>query len=169
MTTKDDVITAIETSETRVNGLAPALLANAEARLPDDSEWNVRQALSHVAARANPVPLAIGIARRVQAAQGQGSAADRRGSTRPADINQAQIEERLNLGVAELLAEIHSGHQAALAGVREMPQDLFDQRVPRFTGEGDQSLGELILRAGSGHENEHLDQIEQAIANAAVK
>jgi DinB superfamily len=168
MTTKEEVITAIEASETRVNGLAPALLAHAEARLPDDSEWNVRQALSHVAARANAVPLAFGVARRVQAAQAQG-ASDWRGSTRPADINQAQIEERLNLSVAELLTELHAGHQAALAAVREMPQDLFDQRVPRFTGEGDMSLGELIQRAGSGHENEHLDQIERAIANIIVK
>jgi hypothetical protein len=35
--------------------------------------------------------------------------------------------------------------------------------LPAFTGVGDMSFAELLLRAGPGHENNHLDQIEKAI------
>ena len=60
MTTKHEVITAIETAEARVKALAPALLEQGETRLPD-SDWDVREALCRMAARANLVPLSIGI------------------------------------------------------------------------------------------------------------
>lgn len=166
MTTKEEVIDAIEATEARVKGLAPALLAHGQARLPD-SEWDVRQALCHVAARANAVPLSTGLVQRVLAARAQGQPPDLRGSARAGAINQAQLDERRDHGVADLLTEISAGHQAAIAAVRGMPQDQFEQRVPRFTGEGEMSLGDLILRAGSGHENDHLDHIERAIAGAA--
>jgi hypothetical protein len=164
MTTKEEVIAAIEASDARVKGLAPALLAHGTARLPE-SEWDVRQALCHVAARANAVPLSLSVMQRVLAARAQGQPADLRGgSARAGDINQAQLDERQGRGVADLLAEIDIGHQAAIAAVRAMPPEQFEQRFPRFTGEGEMSLGELILRAGSGHEKDHLDHIERAIA-----
>ncbi len=161
MTTKEEVIAAIEASEARVQALAPALLAHGPARLPE-SEWDVRQALCHVAARANAVPLSTGIAQRALAARAQGQPFDMRGG-RVGDINQAQLDERQRQSVADLLAEIHRGHQAAIAAVRALPPDQFDQSFPSFTGTGEMTLGDLILRAGSGHENSHLDHIERAL------
>ena len=80
---------------------------------------------------------------------------------------QAQLEERMDRSVEEVLAEIQAGHQAGIATVREMPQEQFDQRFPRVSGDGETSLGETILRAGAGHEKEHLDQIENALGGAA--
>ncbi len=162
MTTKDEVIAAIEASETRVERMAPALLAHASARLPD-SEWDVRQALCHVAARANAVPLATNLAQRALAAKAQGQPLDLRSMRRGVDMNQAQIDERQGRGVADLVAEIHSGHQAAIAAVRELAAEAFEQRFPRIMGEGEMSVGEMILMAGSGHENAHLDHIERAL------
>ena len=167
MTTKDEVITAIEASEKRVDGLAPALLAAGEAKLPE-SEWDVRQALCHVAARANAVPLAQMVAQRALAAKAQGQPLDlRSGAARVGDINQGQLDERQGRSVAELLAEIHAGHQAAVAAVRAMPQGEFDQSFPRIGGEGEMSVSDMILRAGSGHENDHLNHIERALAAPA--
>ena len=166
MTTKDEVISAIEAADARMKALAPALLAHGPDRLPD-SEWDVRQALCHVAARANPVPLSLTIMQRMLVASAQGQKPDfRGGAVRGAEINQAQLDERMDRSVAEVLAEIETGHQTALATVREMPQDEFDQRFPRVTGDGETSLGEMILRAGAGHEKEHLDQIVNALGGA---
>ncbi len=155
----------MEASDARVQALAPALLAQGQARLPE-SEWDVRQALCHVAARANAVPLSTTLAQRALAARAQGQPLNLRGA-RPGELNQAQLDARQEHSVADLLAEIQAGHQAALAAVRALPQDQFDQRFPSFTGEGDLSLGDLILRAGSGHENAHLDHIERALAGVA--
>jgi len=166
MTTKEEVITALEASETRVDRLAPVLLAHPDAKLID-SEWTVWQALCHVAARANALPLAARLAERIRAAQAEGQPINWRGSNRGVDINQGQIDERQGHAVPDLLSEIHAGHQAALAGVRELSVEAWDQRFPRFTGEGEMTMGELILLSGSGHENSHLDQIEKAIETAA--
>jgi Mycothiol maleylpyruvate isomerase N-terminal domain len=168
VTTKDEVIAAIEASDARVKALAPALLANGQAKLPE-SEWDVRQALCHVAARANAVPLSSTIAQRALAARAQGQPLDlRAGASRATDINQAQLDERQDRSVADLLAEIHAGHQAAIMAVGEMPPDQFDQTFPRFTGDGEMSLGDLLLRAGSGHETDHLNHIERALAAPAA-
>jgi len=168
MTTKEEVIAAIEASDARVDGLAAALLANGQAKLPE-SEWDVRQALCHVAARANAVPLSSMIAQRALAAKAKGQPLDlRAGANRALDINQAQLEERQGRSVADLLAEIHAGHQAAVAAVRALPPDQFDQSFPRLTGEGEMTLGDLILRAGTGHENDHLNHIERALAAPAA-
>jgi hypothetical protein len=166
MTTKEEVIAALETSEARVDRLAPDLLAHPDAKLVD-SEWTVWQALCHVAARSNALPLATRLAERIRAAQAEGQPINWRGSNRGVDINQAQIDERQGRGVPELLSEIHAGHQAAMAAVRGLSQESFDERFPRFTGEGEMSMGELLMLSGSGHENGHLDQIEQAIEAAA--
>jgi hypothetical protein len=163
MTTRADVITAIEAVEARVQRLAPGMLAHADVPLLD-GEWNVREALCHLAGRANSVLLATAIAERVRAAQSQGQPPSDRGSGRSADINQAQINDRQGRSVPDLLQEIHEGHLAAIQAVGELDQQLFEQRVPRFTAEGDMSLGELILRAGPGHDNEHLDQVERVAA-----
>src|SRR5579859_1657250 len=165
-TTKEDVITALETSEARVDRMAPSLLAHPEVKLID-SEWNVRQALCHVAARANALPLATRLAQAALAAKAAGQPLNLGGAGRQTDINQAQLDERQGRGVADLLSEIHAGHQAAISGVRELSPETFDQRFPRFRGEGEMTVGELILAAGSGHENSHLYLIEQAIAQAA--
>ena len=165
MTTKEEVIAAIEASDARVQALAPTLLAHGQARLPD-SDWDVRQALCHVAARANAVSLSTGLAQRMLAARAKGQPLDLR-AARAGDINQAQLDERQDRSVADLLAEIQAGHQAALEAVRALPPDQFDLSFPRFTGEGEMTVGEMILRAGSGHENDHLNHIERAVHDAA--
>jgi len=163
MTTKEEVISAIEAADARIKNLAPALLAHGPDPLPD-SEWDVREALCHVAARANPVPLSLSIMQRMLVATAQTQPFDpRAAANRGAAINQTQLDERMDRSVEEVLAEIQTGHQTALATVREMPQDQFDQSFPRVTGDGETSLGEMILRAGAGHEKEHLDQIERAL------
>src|SRR5260221_5188604 len=103
MTTKEEVIAAIAASDARVKGLAQALLAHGTARLPE-SEWDVRQALCHVAARANAVPLSLSVMQRVLAARAQGQAPDLRGGSAPAaDINHAQPYERPEPGSPDLL------------------------------------------------------------------
>ena len=166
MTTKDEVISAIETADARVKALTPALREHGADRLPD-SEWDVREALCHVAARANAVPLSLSIMERMLTATGQPQPLDpRAAASRSAAINQAQLDERMDRSLEEVLSEIETGHQAAIATVRAMPQDEFDQRFQRVTGDGDTSLGEMILRAGAGHEKEHLDQIERALGGA---
>ncbi len=161
MTTRHDVIKGIEEVDTRVHGMAPRLLTHGDAKLPE-GEWTVRQALCHLAARSNCVPLAVSASRRAHArAQGVPSAAGGAGGIN--EVNQRQLEERQDRTVAELLDEIHAGHQDAVKAVRGIDEPTLGERMVYYSGGGEMSFAELLLRAGPGHENNHLDQIEKAI------
>ncbi len=155
MTTKAEILAAIEAVEARVERLTPAILAHVEARLPE-GEWRVREALCHLAARSNSVPIAQAAAERVRANQGWGS-------YNIDEENAGQIADRQRRTTQDLLAEIHQGHRAETAAVAAFDDETLNQRMPKFIRTGDMSMADLLLAAGPGHDNMHLDQIEKAV------
>lgn len=151
--TRDELIEAIESAERRVVALRPALEAAAERPLPAGS-WRVRDALSHLAARANPIPRVL---QRIEESE-SGAVAPRPPID---DINAEQVEERVGLTVSELLDEIQSGHRATLAGI---PGDeVLVKMLPAFGG-GEITVAEMIARVGVGHEANHLNEIEPVVS-----
>ncbi len=163
MITRKDVIAAIQAVEARIGQLTPEILAHADAGLPE-GEWRVREALCHLAARSNSVPQVKGVVERARAFEGQREAGFWRSSTSSIDeVNQKQIEDRRRLNPQELLDEIHEGHRAETAAVAAFAQQTLDMRIPKVTGQGDMSVADLLMAAGPGHDNMHLDQIEKAI------
>jgi hypothetical protein len=162
MTKKADIVTGIEAVDARINQLTARFLTNGAARLTE-GKWQVRQVLCHLAARANSLPVANAAVERIRAAKLQGQAAPARGAFDIDDINQQQIDSRQDRSIQEIVDEIHSGHQAALQAVRDLDEQALEERLPAFTGGGDMSFADLVLRAGPGHENHHLDQIEKAM------
>jgi hypothetical protein len=164
MTTKADVIAAIVAVEARVERLAPDILAHADARLPE-GEWRVREALCHLAARSNSVPMARAAVERARTAQAQGGPALRQGSFDIDEVNRQQIADRQGRSPRDLLDEIHQGHQAEIAAMTAFDPEMLDLRIPSFTGQGDMSVADLLLLAGPGHDNAHLDQIEGVLAH----
>ena len=162
MTTRADVIAAIETVQRRVEQMAPGMLAHVDARLPE-GEWQVRDALCHLAARSNSVPVAVMAMERFRAAQAQAGPDSPRRSYNIDEVNAGQIDSRQDRSPQELLEEIRAGHQAESAAVGAFDQEMLDTRMPAFTGQGDMSFCDLLLAAGPGHDNAHLDQIQRAI------
>ncbi len=162
MTTRMDVIKEIEAVDARVDRLAPQLLTQSDTKLLDGA-WQVRQLLCHLAARANGIPIAAAAAQRARAAKAPGQSASAWRAIDIDEINQRQIDDRRHLNIQEILDEIHAGHQAALKAIRELDEPSLEERLPAFTGVGDMSFADLAMRAGPGHENHHLDQIEKAI------
>ena len=162
MTTKVDVMKSIEAVDIRVNQMTPRLLTNGAAKLPEGA-WQVRQVLCHLAARANSMPIATMAAQRMRAAKDQGQSAPARSAIDIDEMNQQQIDDRQNSSIQEIVDEIHTGHQAALQAIREFDEQTLEERLPALSGGGDMSFADLVLRAGPGHENHHLDQIEKAM------
>jgi hypothetical protein len=162
MTTRAEVIGAIEAVEARVERMAPAILAHADARLPV-GEWCVRDALCHLAARSNSVPMVVAAAEELLAAKTQGGSERLRRTYNIDEVNRQQIDSRQDRTPRELLGEIGEGHRAEIAAVSALDQEWLDQRIPSFTGQGDMSIVDLVLAAGPGHDTAHLDQIERAI------
>jgi hypothetical protein len=158
--TRDEVIAAVREVDARLSSMEASIEANAEAPLLS-GEWRVRDALSHLAARSNPVP---NVLRRLALAATPG------GSTAPRvnvdDINAAQVDERTSKSITEILAEMHAGHQATIDTLPA--DDVLAQTLPAVQG-GDVEVAEIIARSGARHENNHLNDVEAAIAAAVAQ
>lgn len=157
MATRDEIVAAIRAVDVRLDGLKPRILAQGDAALKEGA-WRVREALSHLAARANGVDR---VAQRVRDTQaGKAPAAPRTID----EINAGQVAERSSKSVADLLDEIVRGHAAAIAAVGALEQDILDAMLPLGFRPGEATASDLMLRGGPGHDNSHVDQIEAALS-----
>ncbi len=136
----------------RMRELREELIAGGEKPLPA-GEWRVRDALSHLAARSNPVALAY---QRI-AEQGQER------TLTVDEVNHGQVQERTDLSVAELVDEIVAGSEAALAQLDELSDNFLEQTVKVSFGPGELAAGAIILFGGPRHFREHLGDIEAAL------
>lgn len=157
--TKDDFIEAVRQVDERIASLRDQILANPEKPLLE-GEWRVRDALSHLAARANGVGRVLA---RVQAQDNPGS-----GSQPPAplnidEINAGQVEERRDRSVEDLLDEIQSGHAAAIEAIQQVDDATLGRSIPMGFRPGEAQVAEMMVMGGPGHDNNHLDQIEAAL------
>ncbi|MBM3140419.1 MAG: hypothetical protein FJZ92_09505 [Chloroflexi bacterium] len=158
MTTQEEIAAAVRAVDERIERLRPRLLARPEQALSEGT-WRVRDALSHLAARAN------GVDRVVQRARAATTSAPAPTAPRSIDeINAGQVEERRDLSVSQLLDEIAAGHAAAIEAVGRVDDATLAQRIPLGFRPGDAAVAELILRGGPGHDQSHLDQVEAALA-----
>jgi hypothetical protein len=160
MTTKQALIAAIQAADERVRGLAPLIREQPDAPLLH-GEWRVRDALSHVASRADVVMVFEGFTR--LAATGNASAS----AIFDIDaINRGQIQERQERDTEALLQEIAAGHAAALASVAAMDEAALAREIPMPVSSEATTTGNLLLLAGPTHEEMHLDEIARALGVA---
>ena len=155
MTTRDDVIAAIQGVDTRLNGLLPRILAAGDRHLLDGT-WVVRDALSHLAARANGVDR---VAQRVRAAQAGTPMAP---VATIDEINAGQVQERVGVSVEALPDEIRAGHAAAIEAIRRLDDGTLAHPLAQANRPESPAV-EMMLRGGPGHDGGHLDQIDAAL------
>lgn len=155
--TRDEIIEAFEAVEARLGTIVPLARARPQSPLLS-GEWRVRDALSHVAARGNPIPRVL---------TRLNEATESSGDPRPVrdihEINAEQVRTRAGQDVDELIEELQSGHREALRSLAEMDDEVLERRLPVAFPPGELSVAELIVRAGPQHESNHLDDIEAAL------
>lgn len=153
--TRDEIATAVRDTDARLGRMRERLLGAGDKALLT-GEWRVRDALSHLAARANPVTRSLW---RMEAAMAPGG--------QPAvDIheeNAGQVRDRTEQSVDSLLKEIVEGHSAALTDLAVLDEETLARRFPVAFPPGELSLLEFIERAGPRHDNNHLDEVETAL------
>ena len=157
MTTRDEIAEAIRAVDARLEALHDRIGARAVAPLPEGT-WRVRDALSHLAARANGVQRVVS---RARPATGGAPPTPPPGGID--EINAGQVEERRDRSAEELLAEIAGGHAAALAALDAVDDATLAQEIPQGFRPGEIAVAEMIARGGPGHDNNHLDQVEAAL------
>ncbi|MGE3960372.1 MAG: maleylpyruvate isomerase N-terminal domain-containing protein [Dehalococcoidia bacterium] len=157
MSSREDFTAAVRQIDERIAGLRAEILAHPDRPLLEGT-WRVRDALSHLAARANGVPRVL--ARVAAIDQPAGAAPAPRNID---EINAGQVEERTDRSAEQLLDEIREGHAAAITAAGEIDEALLARSIPLGFRPGDATVGELLLMGGPRHDGNHLDQIEAAL------
>lgn len=78
--------------------------------------------------------------------------------------NAGQVRDRVDHSIADLLAEIAEGHRLAMSELQTLDEETLARRFPVAFPPGELSLLEFIERAGPRHDNNHLDEVEAALA-----
>lgn len=158
MSSREDFVAAVHGVDERIAAIRADILAGADRPLLEGT-WRVRDALSHLAARANGVPRVLAMV----AATDDPS----KGSTPTLgnidEINAGQVEQRAERSVEELLDEIREGHADALAAAAAVDDATLARSIPLGFRPGDATVGELLLLGGPRHDGNHLDQVEAAL------
>ncbi len=155
--TRDEIAEAIRAADDRLKTLAPSIIAAADTPL-SSGDWRVRDALSHVAARGNPIPRTLA---RLN------EATDPSGNPNPIrdihEINAEQVRDRSHASAEDLIRETIEGHREALSGLDELDDDVLERRLVVAFAPGELSVAEFIHLAGPRHEGNHLTDIETAL------
>jgi hypothetical protein len=155
--TRDEIIEAMQAVDARLEALQLHARARPDVELAP-GEWRVRDALSHVAARGNPIPRVL---------TRLNESTDASGDPRPVrdihEINAEQVNTRTDRDVDALIEEARSGHRDALAQLEELDDDVLERRLVVAFAPGELSVGEFIVLAGPRHEGNHLNDIEAAL------
>ena len=159
VTTRDDFIAAVHNVDERLAALREDILANPDKPLLEGT-WHVRDALSHLAARANGVPRVLA---RVEAADNPSPGGAPSAPRNIDEINAGQVEERADRSAEELLEEIRAGHAAALEAAAGIDDATLERSIPLGFRPGDATVAELLVMGGPRHDGNHLDQVEAAL------
>lgn len=159
MTTRDDFTAAVRNVDERLAALRDDIIANPDKPLLEGT-WRVRDALSHLAARANGVPRVLA---RVEAADKPSTGSAPSAPRNIDEINAGQVEERVDRSAEELLEEIRAGHAAALEAAAKIDDATLERSIPLGFRPGDATVAELLVMGGPRHDGNHLDQVEAAL------
>lgn len=158
MTTRDEFIQAVRSVDERLETIRDEILANPEKPLLEGT-WRVRDALSHLAARANGVPRVLARVEAIDHPSGAPAATPRNID----EINAGQVDERVDRSAEELLDEIREGHANAIKAAEGLDSVLLERSIPLGFRPGDATVAELLVMGGPRHDGNHVDQIEAAL------
>ncbi len=155
MATRGEIVTAIRTADARSEALRERVLAAPEAPLGAGG-WRVRDALSHLAARANPLPL-IEAVRALSEAGGSPPAFDVDAQ------NAAQIAERADRSAVEILDEMHASYTEAVAALEALDEEVLALPVKLPMMPNEIAMSDLVLMSMGMHVEAHLAEVEAAL------
>ena len=163
MATKQEVAQSLRAVVERAEKIAARLGEKDLACPVCENGWSVKQVFAHLASMGASPSFFIGIAQR--AASGEGGGGGGGGFDIDA-FNKQQVELRKDRSMAELLAEFRQGHEAGIALIDSTPDDLLSKQLPDPFRGGMATPLEMIQNSCSGHEGEHLDEVEAVLRGA---
>lgn len=161
MATREAIVQAIRNADARGEALRERIIAAPEAPLAE-GEWRVRDALSHLSARANPLPLIEMV-----------SAMAESGAEPPAPddgeaMNAQQIAERAGMSAAEILDEMHAAYEEAVAGINALDDETLARSIKLPIMPNEIEMSDLVVMSMGMHVEAHLGDIEAALDAAGA-
>jgi hypothetical protein len=147
---------AIAENDALLRSLSERIVAAAEQPLVQ-GEWSVRDAMCHVAARANGVTMVQAVASGAFNTEGAGDTLDIDA------INRQQIAERVNKSARDLIDETIAGHARAITELAHLDDATLASMISLPIFEQPVSFIDLLMMSGPGHDAAHLAEIQAAL------
>ena len=158
MATKQEVAQSLKAVVERAEEIAARLGEKDLACPVCENGWSVKQVFAHLASMGASPAFFIGIAQRAASGEGGGG-----GGFDIDAFNKQQVEMRKDRSMAELLAEFRQGHEQGITLIDSTPDDVLNKQLPDPFRGGMSTPLEMIESSCSGHEGDHLDEVESAL------
>ena len=161
MATREAIVQAIRDADARGEALRERIIAAPEAPLAE-GEWRVRDALSHLSARANPLPLIEMVSAMAESGAEPPAADDGEA------MNAQQIAERTGMSAAEILDEMHAAYEEAVAGINALDDETLARSIKLPIMPNEIEMSDLVVMSMGMHVDAHLGDIEAALDAAGA-
>ena len=158
MATRQEIIDTVRRFIQRADKIAADLSPADWEKTTYEQGWTVKQAYCHLASMGAAIPYFVNWAKNPQPAGGAGGAAF--------DVdafNAMQVAQRQGKSTDEILTELRTGFESSLKFLDSVSDELLASEIdyPFVGGRG--PLADLLVETVTGHNDEHLDDIERAI------
>ncbi|HET9201193.1 MAG TPA: DinB family protein [Dehalococcoidia bacterium] len=151
MASRREVANGLKEVARRASEASTALAEDSWDRPLPGQDWSTHDLFCHLAATGTNLPEFVGVA------------LDPPPNPPPLDIdawNDEQVSVRRQQSKTHILAEIQDGHDSAATFIHTLPEENMARPVQAPWGEM-VPLGDLLMDIVVGHENRHLDQLEE--------
>jgi len=150
----DTVRRFVERADEIAAGLSPADWE----KTTYEQGWTVKQAYCHLASMGGAIPYFVNMAKNPPPGGGSGGAAF--------DVdafNAMQVAQRQGKSTDEILTELRTGFESSLKFLDGVSDELLALEIdyPFVGGRG--PLADLLVGTVTGHNDEHLDDVERAV------
>jgi hypothetical protein len=159
MATREAIAHAIRNADARAEGMRDRIIASPEAPLAGGG-WRVRDAVSHLAARANPLTL-------MDSLQAMAETGEMPHEFDVDAQNAEQVAHRAEQSVTEILDEMHAAYEDAIAGLNALDDETLARPVKLPAMPQEVQLSDIVLLSMGMHVEAHLGEIEAALEAAS--
>jgi hypothetical protein len=157
VTTKQDIVKAVGAFVDRAESIAASLTPADWQKTVYKGGWNVKQAFCHLAAMAGTPIFLMNLAASPPPPSGGGQ-----GGFDVDAWNAREVAARQDRPVEQILAELKSGYAKSITVVEATSDELLAREMTVPWGASG-TLAELLVTSVTGHNAEHLNDIEKAV------
>ena len=158
MATRQEIADSVRSFVQRADEIAAGLSPADWEKTTYEQGWTVKQVYCHLASLSASLPFFVNMARNPQPAGGGG------GTAFDVDaFNAMQVAQRQGKSTDEILAEMRTGFLSSLKTLDDVSDELLAKEMSVGFIPGKATLADLLVGTVTGHNDEHLSDIQRAV------